>query len=136
MIPERRLYQNNFTGYLLILLYIAICAAHSIFLLNAMEINENLGVIVMLTIVLLLLGFLAAVKVRVYSLGWSYGAIAIGVFQFVRLFFNTGDLSGSPFLIVSILLISSASACITGGVVSAIACKKRDRSLHGGEVTS
>ena len=54
--------------------------------LNRMDATSDVGLIVMVTIVLFLLGFLTAVKIRAYSIQWSVGALLIGVFQTARFF--------------------------------------------------
>ena len=126
---ERRLYQNNTTGYLLILLFIVLNIVFTIFTLNAMDKDLSVGIFVMMTIVLLLLGFLMVIKVRIYSMAWSVLAVCVGIFQFSRLFFTPGNLEGAMALFMNIILIVSALFCISGGLVSVINTKKRSSLL-------
>lgn len=115
---ERKLYQKNTTGYTLILLHVVLNVAYSIFSLNNMDTSLAIGVFIMITIGMLLLGFLTAVKVQNYSMIWSVAAIFIGVFQFSRIFFTTNTAENPLALVLDVLLIASAALFIAGGVVS------------------
>jgi uncharacterized membrane protein len=82
--------------------------------------DRSIGVFVMLTILLLLVGFLMAIKVRTYSMAWSVTCIFVGVFQATRFFFTKSNLEGSTAILMQIILIVSALFCIGGGVLSVI----------------
>ncbi len=84
---ERKLYESNRSGFVLMLLHIVLNVIFTIYVLNSMATNFEIGIFIMITIALLLLGFLTAVKVQNYSMTWGYVAIIIGLFQFVRLTF-------------------------------------------------
>lgn len=124
---ERRLYQNNNSGYMLVMVFIALNIIYTFFILNAMEKDQRIGIFVMLTIFLLLMGFLMAIKVRIYSLVWSIITITIGIFQLSRMFFTVNNLEGSLEGMMNIVLVISAIFCICGGVVSVINTMKRKR---------
>lgn len=125
--PERLLYQNNNKSYLLVIAFVVLNAAYTIFILNAMDKDYRIGGFVMLTIVLLLVGFLVAIKVRTYSISWSIAALFIGGFQFSRLFFTTNNLEGISSLLLNIILILSSIFCVTGGIVSLVYTGRRNR---------
>ncbi len=126
---ERLLYEKNKPAQLLILLSIVLNALYSIFVLNSLDKNAGIGLLVILTIFLLLLGFLVAVKVSTYSEFWSYGAMGMGVFQVIRIFFSNHNLQGSMATIMGIVLVASGVACIAGGLFSLKRTKQRSQ-LH------
>ncbi len=126
---ERLLYQKNKPAQLLVLLFIAGNALYSIFVLNSLPKNIEIGFLVILTIFLLLFGFLVAVKVSTYSAFWSYGAMVLGAFQISRLLFTNHLLEGSTATIMNIVLVVSGLACIGGGVFSLLRTKQRSQ-LH------
>lgn len=116
--PERMLYKGNNLGYYLLIGFVTLNTFYTVFILNKMDKDARIGVFVMLTIFLLLFGFLMAIKVRKYSLFWSYLAIIIGVFQSMRILFTINNVEGLLSIVLDIVLILSALLCITGGVVS------------------
>jgi len=125
---ERMLYQNNNLGYFFVIGYIVLNTIYTFFILNVMEKDSGIGIFVMLSIVLLLLGFLMAIKVRIYSLIWSVITIITGVFQFIRIFFTQNNLDGALAIGVDIILIISGIICVSGGLISVKLTKIR-RSL-------
>lgn len=109
------------------LLFIALNTVYSIFILNAMEPDSRSGGFVMLTIVMLLLGFLIAVKLQIYSLPWGYVAIVTGVFQMSRILFTVNNYEGTAFFLLNTALIVSALICLSSGVLSIINTKLRNQ---------
>ncbi len=131
MIDERLRFEKNRTPYLLILLFIGLNTLYSILILNAMAAVASLGVFVILTIVLLLLGFLVAVKVHMYSISWSYGAIVLGIFQISRILFTTNNLEGMTAVLMNGVLLSSGVLCAAAGLISRRISIKRKKLLAG-----
>ena len=131
--PQRRLYENNRLGYLLMLGFIGGNALYAVIALNRMPATNAVGLLVMATIALFLLGFLTAVKVRTYSLGWSYGALLIGLFQTVRSVVALSASSGQMVVPTTLFLLGSAVACLVAGAVSTISARERLRTLRGME---
>ncbi len=123
---ERMLYQNNSIGYLLVIGFVALNTYYTIFILNAMEKNSGVGVFVMLTILLMLLGFLMAIKVKIYSMIWSIISIIVGLFQITRIFFTSNNLEGLFGQSLNVILIVSGILCFCGGVYSARLTKIRN----------
>lgn len=115
---ERLLYQNNNLGYFLILGFIVLNTFYTVYVLNAMDRDSTIGVFVMLTIVMLLLGFLMAIKVKIYSILWCYIAIGVGAFQTVRVFFTINNVPGFFGMSLNVILVVSGVLCIIGGVIS------------------
>lgn len=116
--PERMLYQGNDLGYSLLIGFVALNTFYTVFILNVMDKDPRLGGFVMLTIFLLLLGFLMAIKVRTYSVLWSYLAIIIGVFQGTRILFTVNNVEGLFSLVLDVALITSAVLSVVGGIIS------------------
>ncbi|WP_058485789.1 hypothetical protein [Defluviitalea phaphyphila] len=121
MNKEKRLYQKNNLGYNFVIWFIILNTIYTIFKLNSMPVNLDIGIFVVITIILSLMGFLIAVKVRSYSLFWSYGSCVIGIIQLVRYFFDMGNID----IILSAYLIVSAICIILAGFVSIKRSKER-----------
>lgn len=122
---ERLLYQKNMKGYTLIILSIICNAIYSIFTLNTMDRNYYLGAEVMITILMLLAGFLIAVKIQNYSFKWSFGALSLGLIQIIRLILSKSMAEGSLLFKLQLVLILSALFSIAGGLFSILVTKKR-----------
>lgn len=117
-IDRRNLYEDNKTGFTLVLLHIILNVVYSIFTIKNMETNYEVGIFIMTTIILLLLGFLTAVKVQKYSMPFSFVAIIIGLFQFTRPFFANNTASEGLTTTLNAFLILSGIVCVLGGIVS------------------
>lgn len=117
-IVERKLYQKNKLGNLFVLLYIGLNIVYSIFNINMMPKAMPLGIFVMSTILLLLIGFLTGTKLANYSKAWSVVAVLLGIFQFVRLTFDVSYLEANMQLIFNIVLIVSGILVIVGGLLT------------------
>lgn len=122
---EMKLYRYNNVGYNLILLFIALNTIYSITILNSINPDFKLGLFIMVTIVIFLLGFLAAIKVQRYSRNWSIFAVLLGIYQLTRLTYYGNELTKVDSRIISLLIIVSAVACIAGGVISYINTARR-----------
>lgn len=131
--PQRRLYENNRLGYLLMLVFIAGNALYAVIALNRMPATNAVGLLVMVTIALFLLGFLTAVKVRAYSRRWSYGALLIALFQTVRAVVALSASSAQMVVPTTVFLLGSAVACLVAGVASTISARERLRTLRSME---
>lgn len=130
---ERKLYQKNKLGYSFILFFIALNVVYSIFMLNNMETNAQLGIFIFITILFFLLGFLTGIKIQAYSKPWSYVAIIMGLIQFSRMFVGEYILEANQLFILNIVLIASALSCITAGVVGYINTVKRENYIENDE---
>jgi hypothetical protein len=123
---ERRLFQKNKIGFLLMLVFIILNTVFSIYTLNSMTQDYYLGTFTMQTIVLLLFGFLTAVKIQTYSsVWWCFAAVVMGLYQGSRVFFTQTLMEGSQLFLFNIILIVSAGFCIAGGILSAKWTKER-----------
>ena len=76
---EILLFQQNTVSQQLFTFYLLGNTAFTTFVANAADVDKDLGLFIMLNIVLSLLGFLTAVRQRVYAINWGYVGIAIGV---------------------------------------------------------
>lgn len=126
---EKLLYQDNKSGYKLILAFIVLNTFITIFVLRSMTINTAIGVFVMYNIVLSLVSFLAAIKVKKYSMGYAVFSLALGVLQFI-VSFNMPKLSDpGRNTLVTLLTIAEALIVITAGVITIIKSKIRKNYL-------
>ena len=69
---EILLYSQNTTSQQLFMLYLLANTAFTIFFANASNVDADLGLFIILNIILALLGFLTAVRERVYAMFWGY----------------------------------------------------------------
>ncbi|WP_461207099.1 hypothetical protein [Clostridium sp. DL1XJH146] len=127
---ERKLYQKNKLGYLLIIAFIVLDVIYTIYTLNSMTVNFNIGVFILTTIALLLIGFLTAVKVQTYSISWCYVAIGLGIFQGSRILIEKNIIMNFQ---MTIIIIVSSIICIFGGIISLNSANKRKKYIeeHG-----
>ncbi|WP_245587882.1 ABC transporter ATP-binding protein [Acholeplasma granularum] len=88
--PARMLYQPNKIGYYLMLIFIIANLVYTIQSLETMATTLFLGTDTMINIAILLAGFLASAKIKVYDKRWSYIAIGFALFQIVRMFWTPG----------------------------------------------
>lgn len=122
---EKRLYQNNVLGYNLVIGFIILNTIYSILTLKNMVLNYKIGIFVMTNIILSLVSFLAAVKVKNYSILWSYSTFGIGIFQAIRLFLENGIFIDRGNTYLTIIMIISIVSVISGSIVSIIRSNKR-----------
>lgn len=132
--PERMLYQVNLKGYYLLIAFIALNTFYTVFILNEMDKDSQIGIFVMLTIFLILLGFFLAIKLKTYSVKWSYLTIIIGIFQGTRIVFTANNTEGALSLVLDLVLMLSALLCITGGVISLRKSKIRNKLILQSEI--
>lgn len=126
---EKLLYQNNNLAYNLIIGFILINTIVMIIVLKSMTINIRVGSFILFNIILSLISFLLSIKVKKYSVNWAIFGICIGALQSVRSF-TLPQLpnEGTNKLLVTLSIISSVLA-ITGGIVTIIKGKLRNRFL-------
>lgn len=122
---EKKLYQVNKLSYNLVMFFIILNTAHAIFTLQNMNVDFGIGIFVMMTIVLLMIGFLAAVKLQTYSLKWSYISIGIGIFQFGRYLFSPEEIVGTIKIYLDVMILLSIVFIITGAIICIIRTKQR-----------
>lgn len=132
---EKKLYQKNKLGRSFVIFFILFNVAYSIFVLNHMDINYDIGLFIMTTILLLLVGFLTSVKVEAYSLLWSVVAGALGVFQFTRFLFTEYVVEGTLETVIPVLLVLSGVSAIIGCVVSLNVSMKRKHYIISNKIS-
>lgn len=126
---EKKLYQVNKLSYNLVMGFIILNTAHAIFTLQNMAVSFGLGIFIMLTILISMLSFLAAVKLQNYSMFWSYMSIGIGVVQMIKYLLTPDEIEGSIKTMLTTLIFASTVLIIAGAVVSIIRTKKRQHFL-------
>lgn len=110
---EILLYSQNNISQQLFMFYLLVNTAFTIFYSNTANVDKDLGLFIMLNIILSLLGFLTAVRQRMYAKEWGYIGLAIGVFQLVRLMWIPEEiLNPLRFALLAMLLVSGTLAII------------------------
>lgn len=126
---EKLLYQNNNLAYNLTLGFILINTIVMIIVLKSMTINIRVGSFILFNIILSLISFLLAIKVKKYSINWAILGVCIGALQGVRSYTLPQLPSvGTNKLLVALSIISSVLV-IMGGIVTYIKGKRRSRFL-------
>lgn len=126
---EKLLYQNNNLAYNLTLGFILINTIVMIIVLKSMTINIRVGSFILFNIILSLVSFLLAIKVKKYSVNWAIFGISLGALQGVRSFALPQLPSvGTNKILVALSIISSVFV-IMGGIVTYIKGKRRNRFL-------
>jgi hypothetical protein len=122
---EKLIYQDNKTAYELAIGFILLNTLATILTLNFMEINIRIGTFVMFNIILSLVSFLMAMKVKKYSLSWAYGAVIISIIQFLRSFFMPELADQLKNQMTMIIMIASAGLILASGIVTIGKAKTR-----------
>ncbi|GKX29418.1 hypothetical protein SH1V18_18980 [Vallitalea longa] len=134
-LDEKKLYQKNKIGYNLVLIFVILDTIYTIFTLKNMAIDYSIGIFIITNILLLMVGFLAAVKLRVYSLKWSYLSILMGVVQGIRFFFIPHELCGQVKMYLSLVLLASAVVVFIAGIVSTIKSNNRIHYINENNIS-
>ncbi|WP_025724470.1 hypothetical protein [Acholeplasma granularum] len=146
---DRMRYQNNSTGYTLTFggliffiwsLFTSI--NYSLFTGLADEVRVkpdfNVGLDITISIVLILVIFLSAEKVKAYSIKWSYGLMVISAINIARIFyvpllsFNSNQIPMDIFVQIAIAHSISAILTLVAGFVSLNKSKKLKAYLTQG----
>lgn len=122
---EKRLYQNNILGYNLVIGFVALNMIYCLFTLKNMALDYKIGIFIMTNIVLSLVSFLSAAKVKNYSILWSYITFVIGIFQLARYFLEKGIHQSKPATYISMCLIMSIFFIFIGSLISIFRSTKR-----------
>lgn len=120
---EKRLYLENTLSQHLIIIYILGNTAFAIFYVNNMDVDVQLGGFILLNIVLALVGFLMAVRQKMYDISWAYPGIAMGLFQFIRMLWIPEEIVNPIRLLIVILLIVTGLSALVGSII----CIKRSQ---------
>jgi hypothetical protein len=99
-----------------------------------MAVNLRIGSFVMLNIILSLVSFLLAMKVKKYSMSWGVFSIILGVLQFSRSFILPESASGGTNRAAVILTIASSLFAMAGGIVTIIKTTVRRNYLANRKV--
>ena len=146
---DRMRYQHNSTGYGLTFagMFFFIWSLftsinYSLFTGLADEVRVrpdfNIGLDITISIVLVLMIFLAAEKVKAYSIKWSYGLMIISVINIARIFYvpllslNSGQIPFDIFLQIALAHGISAILTVVAGFVSLNKSKKLKAYLELG----
>lgn len=122
---EKMLYQENKLGSSLVVLFIVLNMAYTIFNLKNMPVEFSLGVFVMFNIILSLVGFLASTKMKVYLVKWGYFGILLSIVQVFRV---ANIPEGYETLLntsLVVLVLTSAVALFAGSLITIIKSGKK-----------
>jgi hypothetical protein len=131
---EILLYQQNDISQQLFMLYLLGNTAFTIFFANSADVDKKLGLFIMLNIVLSLLGFLTAVRQRVYAMNWGYVGLVIGVFQILRLAWIPEEIVNPLRLILIGLLFVTGLLAIVGSVICLKRATGREQYIRDNDV--
>jgi len=115
---EKLIYQDNKSAYEFALGFILLNTVATILTLNYMEVNIRIGTFVMFNIILSLVSFLMAMKVKKYSVSWAYGSIIISIIQFIRSFFMPKLEDNQQNQIIMIIMIVSSGLILASGIIT------------------
>lgn len=126
---EKLLYQENKSAYGLVLGFLMLNLAITLFVLRAMAVNAGIGVFIMYNIVLSLVGFLVAIKIKKYSMGFGVFTIILGVFHFVVNFIMTGLPASTQNPAATLLTALASLMLAAGGIITIRKTKLRRQYL-------
>ncbi|GEM02360.1 hypothetical protein SAMN05421839_13020 [Halolactibacillus halophilus] len=101
-------YEQNKPAYSLVMLFLALNAYVALVTLNNMAIGFRLGIYVLLTIIISLVSFLIAVKLKLYKKTGMYMCGLLIAVQTIRLFFLP-ELPENGFLMSVLMVVSIIS---------------------------
>lgn len=131
---ERLLYQQNTISQQLFMFYLLGNTAFTIFYANNAVVDYDLGLFIMLNIVLSLLGFLTAVRQRMYTMRWGYIGLAMGIFQLLRVQSIPEEIVDPlRFQLIGLLLVTGSLA-IVGSVICLRRTAGRDQYIRVNDV--
>lgn len=118
---EILLYSQNTISQQLLMFYLLTNTAFTIFFANTADVDKDLGLFILLNIILSLLGFLTAVRQRVYAIFWGYVGLGLGVFQILRVMWIPEEIMNPlNFALVAMLLVSGSLA-----IIASVMCVRR-----------
>ena len=120
---EKRLYQENSISQQLMLLYILGNTVFTIFYVNNMDVDSQLGIFILLNIFISLLAFLTAVRQKTYAIQWGYVGIALAIFQFIRMLWIPEEIINPMRIFLVALLIVTGLMVLVGSLL----CVRRSR---------
>lgn len=131
---EKMVYQENKKGYNLIMIFIILNFSYMLKMLNNMPTTYRLGIFTMINILLLLLAFLLAVKVKTYSIMWSYIGFLVTFFQVLQMLSIKCFLGKDPELSMYIVLGLSVLFVALGSIISVKVSKERTQFMQEYEI--
>ncbi|WZL81187.1 hypothetical protein QBE53_15505 [Vallitaleaceae bacterium 9-2] len=111
-------YQENKKAYNFVLIALTLNTMVIISLLKAIPLNYIIGAVIIFNIIYTLLGFLLAIRVKIYNVHWAKIAIVFGFIQFFRVIILPLEGFFGLALILKLLLIISGVLMITASIVT------------------
>lgn len=133
--PSRMKYQLNKIAFYSLMLAVI---ANIVYILNSLEfyvVNNAISNFVFIdtafNITILLLGFLTAVKLRMYIKKWVYVAYGIGIFQLVRIIWTPAVNNTDEFTFIVLCLTISSALAFLAGTISILRIRKIELIKEG-----
>ena len=122
---DKMRYQTNSLGYGLILLGMAISVVALFRIITPPTIIPNFSIAVeIVDIILMLMTFLTAERCKFYQKNWAIVSMVIAAIHVLRIFYapakllSLGQITGVQFTVIVVLLISSATLLVFGGLIT------------------
>lgn len=123
---DKMRYQTNSLGYGLILLGMAISVVALFRIITPPTIipNFSIAVEIVVNIILMLMTFLTAERCKFYQKSWAIVSMVIAAIHVLRIFYapakllSLGQITGVQFTVIVVLLISSATLLVFGGLIT------------------
>ena len=131
---SKHLYVENSISQSLVLLWLAGNTVFTLLYVNNMAVTARLGFFVMLNIALSLIAFLVAVRQKNYMIYWGYTGLALGVFQFARLFWIPVEIVNPQRLILQILLIATGAAALVASIICIQRTQQRQKFIDDNNI--
>ena len=115
---DKLLYQENKAGSNLVVLFVILNMAYTIYNLRVMPVDMNVGIFVMYNIVVSLLAFLASTKMRTYNKSWGYAGLVIAVVQLFRIIRLPDVYETGFYMTLVAMIVLSAVFMIAGSLIT------------------
>ena len=131
---SKHLYVENSISQSLVLFWLAGNTVFTLLYVNNMAVTARLGFFVMLNIALSLIAFLVAVRQKNYMIYWGYTGLALGIFQFARLFWIPPEIVNPQRLILQILLIVTSAAAVIASIICIQRTQQRQKFIDDNNI--
>ncbi len=127
---EKLYYQENKLAYSCVIGFIILNVATTILTLRSMTIDFYIGIFTMYNIMLTLISFLAAVKLKKYSSIWAIIALIISFIQFIRCFKMPELKNEEMSLVIIVMMLVSAVLLLLSGIITLTKAKVRENYMN------
>lgn len=115
---DKLLYQENKAGSNLVVLFVLLNVAFTIYNLRVMPVDLDVGIFVMYNILVSLVAFLASTMMLRYNKRWGYAGLVIAVIQFLRIFNIPEGYETGFDLTLKAMVVLSAVCLLAGSIIT------------------